>query len=178
MNMNAFGMPMGMQNMNMMNMGMTPNMNMGMQNMNMMNMGMNPAMNMMGMGVSGGMPNMQMEDDSWLEGFKMGVEEVKNPGNNDDDSNTPGPKMNVIFTTTVGTQRIIKINYGTSVSNALRKYLNSVNKPELFGQNDKVNFLYNAQKLAFDDNTPIETKFANMVNPKIVVNDTQGLIGA
>ena len=155
--------------------------------MNMMGMGMGMPMNMpnQNMGLAGGMPNynnmnmmMNNDDDEWLKGFKMGVDEINNVGNNYDDSNSPGPKMNLIFTTTVGATRNLKFNYGTTVSQAIRRYLENVGKPELFGQNDKINFLYNANKINFNDNTPIENKFANIINPKIVVNDTQGLIGA
>ena len=144
------------------------------------NMGGMP-MNMMGMGVAGGMPNMNMgmnEDEEWLKGFKMGVEEVNKPGSNYDDSNDSGPKINIMFTTTIGTKRNLKFKYGRTISYAIKKYLDSVNKPELFGKNEDVNFLFNANKLDFNDNTPIENKFRNIVMPKIVVNDTKGLIGA
>ena len=133
------------------------------------------------MGVFGGMPNMNMgmnEEDEWLKGYKMGVEEVNNPGSNFDDSNCPGPKINIMFTTTVGAKRTLKFKYGTTISQALKKYLESVNRLELFGQNDKVNFLYNANKIDFNDNTTVENKFRNIIMPKIVVNDTKGLIGA
>ena len=165
--MNPFGMGMGMGMPNMGGMGGMP--------MNQFGMGMG----MPNMGVAGGMPNMQgMEDEEWMKGFQMGVQEVNNPGGNFDDSNAPGPKLNIIFTTTVGTQRILKFKYGTTVSQAIKKYLDSVGKGELFGQNDKVNFLFNANKIDFNDNTKVEDKFKNIQLPKIVVNDTQGLIGA
>ena len=159
--MNPFGMGM--------NFGGMPN--------NMMGMGFG----MQNMGVFGGMPNMNMgmnEEEEWLKGYKMGVEEVNNPGGNYDDSNSPGPKINIMFTTTVGAKRNLKFNHGTTISQAIKKYLESVNRPELFGQNDKVNFLYNANKIDFNDNTTIENKFRNVMMPKIVVNDTKGLIGA
>ena len=163
--MNQFGMGMGMPN------------NMGGGIMNPFGMGMGMGMPM---GISGGMPNMSgmNEDDEWMKGFKMGVDEINNPGGNYDDSNAPGPKLNIIFTTTVGTQRILKFKYGTTISEALKKYLDSVGKVELFGQNDKVNFLFNANKIDFNDKTKVEDKFRNIQLPKIVVNDTQGLIGA
>lgn len=133
--------------------------------------------------VSGGMPNnMNMmamqEDEEWLKGFKMGVDEVNNPGGNFDDSNYNGPKLNIIFTTTIGQNRNMKFKHGTTISQAIKRYLASVGKEDLFGKNDKVNFLFNANKLDFDDETPIEQKFRNILLPKIVVNDTQGLIGA
>ena len=164
--------------MNPFGMGM-PNMGGGMGGMPMNQFGM--GMGMPNMGVAGGMPNMQgmmNDEDEWMKGFQMGVQEVNNPGGNFDDSNAPGPKLNIIFTTTIGTQRILKFKYGTTISQAIKKYLESVGKSELFGQNDKVNFLFNANKIEFNDNTKVEDKFRNIQLPKIVVNDTQGLIGA
>ena len=161
-----------MMNMQMNNMGMGMPMNMmggmGMQNMNMMGgMGMQ---NMMNMG--GG------NDEDWLEGFKMGVEEINNPSTNSDlDANSPGPKINVLFTTTIGTKRNIVLTHGTSIDEALKKYLNAVGKPEL-ANSDKISFLFNASKLTFGDQTKIENFFKNVMNPKVVVNDTANLIGA
>ena len=149
-----------------------------------MNMGMNP----MGMGI--GMPNMMGgmgmqgmnmgggNDDDWLEGFKMGVEEINNPSTNSDpDVNKPGPKINVLFTTTIGTKRNIVLSHGTTIDEALKKYLNAVGKPDLVNS-DKISFLFNAAKLQFGDNTKIENFFKNVMNPKVVVNDTANLIGA
>ena len=158
-NMGMGGMPMNMNmNMNMNMMG-----GMGMQNMNMMG----------GMG----MQNM-MGDDDWLEGFKMGADEINNPASNSDpDANSPGLKINVLFTTTIGTKRNIVLNHGTTIDQALKKYLNAVGKPDLINS-DKISFLFNAQKLSYGDETKIENFFKNITNPKVVVNDTANLIGA
>ena len=152
-----------------MNFGM-PIMNMGM--MPMMGMNMNP----MNMGVQGGMGN--MDDDDWMQGFKMGVQEINNPGGNDDDKNTPGPKINIHFTTTVGTARNLVFNHGTTIDQALKKYLTVVGRPDLYGKSEDIGFLFNANKINFGNNTPVETFFRNVAVPKIVVNDTKGLIGA
>ena len=138
-------------------------------------------------GITGGMPNnmnmnMNMmgmqEDEEWMKGFKMGVDEVNNPGGNFDDSNYNGPKINIVFTTTTGQSRNLKFKNGTTLSQAIKRYLQSVGKEELFGHNDQVNFLFNANKIDFNDNTPIEKKFVNILLPKIIVNDTKHLIGA
>ena len=164
--MNQFGMPMG-------GMGM-PMGGMGMGGMGMPMGGM--AMGGMGMPM-GGMP-MMSDDEEWMKGFKMGVEEVNNPGGNvDPDVNTPGPKLNALFTTTVGTKKNVILNYGTTIDQALKKYLNLVNKSELVNSN-KISFLFNAAKLSFGDNTKVEDFFKNITNPKVVVNDTNNLIGA
>ncbi len=174
--MNPFGMPMGM-NMNMNNMNMNMN-NMNNMNMMMPMMGMGMNMNMpLNMGVSGGMPNMNMDDDDWMQGFKMGVEEIKFQGG-DDDKNSPGPKINIHFTTTVGTARNVVCNHGTTIDEALKKYLKLVGRPDLIGKEQDIGFLFNANKVSFGNNTPVEVFFRNVAVPKIVVNDTKGLIGA
>ena len=148
-----------------------------------MGMGGMPMQGMqMPMGMMGGMGGMQMnnqmnDDDDWMQGFKMGVEEVNNVGGSDPDLNKPGPKINVLFTTTIGTSRNIVLSYGTTIDQALKKYLDQVGKLDLVNS-DKISFLFNAAKLNFGDNTTVERFFKNSVNPKVVVNDTNNLIGA
>ena len=173
---NAFGMPIGI-NMNHINynnnINYTNNMNFGM--MQMMGMGMNMSMNM---GVYGGMANMAMDDDDdWMQGFRMGVEEVNNPSG-DNINNTPGPKINIHFSTTVGTVRNLVFNHGTTIDQVLRQYLNAVGRPELIGKDQDIGFLFNGSKINFGNKTPVEAFFRNAAVPKIVVNDTKGLIGA
>ena len=133
----------------------------------------------MPMGMMGGMQmnNQMNDDDDWMQGFKMGVEEVNNVGGPDPDLNKPGPKINVLFTTTIGTSRNIVLSYGTTIDQALKKYLDQVGKLDLVNS-DKISFLFNAAKLNFGDNTTVEKFFKNSVNPKVVVNDTNNLIGA
>ena len=138
-----------------------------------MGMGGMPMNMMTGMGVNNQMMN---DDDDWMQGFKMGVDEVNNVSN-DPDLNKPGAKISVLFTTTIGTKRTIVLAYGTTVDQALRKYLDQVGKLDLVGS-DKISFLYNAAKLNYGDNTPVENFFRNNMYPKVVVNDTNNLIGA
>ena len=52
-----------------------------------------------------------------------------------------------------------------------------MNKPELINKYDKVKFFYNATKINFDDKTKIEDFFLKVHNPRIVVNETNSLIG-
>ena len=143
----------------------------------------------MGFGMQGmGMPGMQMgnqfmmnsnENEEWLKGFQMGVDEVNNTGSQDNDANSPGPKINVIFKTTQGTTHTLVYNYGTTIDQALTKYLNRVGRPELIGDtSNKICFLFNAAQLKFGDQTKVEAFFKNINNPKVVVNDVNNLIGA
>ena len=168
---NVFGMPMNHINYNN-NFNYTNNMNMGI--MPMMGMGMNMPMNM---GAYGGMENMEMDDDDWMQGFRMGVEEVNNPSG-DNINNTSGLRINIHFTTTVGTARNLVFNHGTTIDQVLRKYLNVVGRPDLIGKDKDIGFLFNGSKINFGNKTPVEAFFRNAAVPKIVVNDTKGLIGA
>ena len=165
-------------------MGMMPGM-MGMPNMmpGMMGgmAGVMPGMGQMMPGVMGPMVGgNQMnaeEDEEWMKGFKMAVEEVNS--NTDPDENKPGPRINIIFNTTQGTTHNIAAPHGTTVEQALEKYLKRVGRPDLIGtQDNKICFLWNATKMKFGDNTPVEQFFKNAINPKIVVNDINNLIGA
>ena len=69
------------------------------------------------------------------------------------------------------------MSHGTTIDQALKKYLNLVNKPDLVNSN-KISFLFNAAKLSFGDQTKVENFFKNITNPKVIVNDTSNLIGA
>ena len=174
----------GMMNQNMMSCmpGMMPGMMGGMPGvmpgMGQMMPGMMPGMvggNQMNMNM-GNMNNAE-EEEEWMKGFKMAVQEVNS--NADSDENKPGPRVNVIFNTTQGTTHNIAAPYGTTVHQTLEKYLKRVGRPELIGtQDNKICFLWNATKMKFGDNTPVEQFFKNAINPKIVVNDINNLIGA
>ena len=119
----------------------------------------------------------QAENEEWLKGFNMGVQEVSSSG--DPDVDKPGPKINIIFNTTQGTATNLVIPYGTTVEGALEKYLKRMGRPELIGsQDNKICFLFNANKMKFGDQTPVEQFFKNAPNPKVVVNDINNLIGA
>ena len=153
---------------------------------------MNPQFGMgMGMGMGFGMPNMMQmpvmnnqlmnmdADEEWMKGFKMGVEEVNSSGAQDEDANKPGPKLNVIFKTTQGTTHTMVYTYGTTIEQALEKYLKRVGRPELINDNtNKICFLFNATQLKFGNKTKVEVFFKNINNPKVVVNDVNNLIGA
>ena len=163
---NQFGMPMMGMNMGMPNM---MGMNMGMPNMMGMNMGM-PNM-------TGGMNNNIFNNEDWKKGFQLAMDEVS-PTTVVEEDDIPGPKMNVVFTTTIGTKRNLVLSENTPVNKALQKYLKTVGHSELYDQSEKIGFLYNARKLEFKDTTPIKDFFNGSVNPKIIVNDINNLIGA
>ena len=156
----GMGVPMGMN--------MPMNMNMNMNNMN------------MGFGMPG-MPNMnmgnQMDNEEWLKGFQMGVDEVNSVA--EQETLNAGPKINVIFKTTQGTTTAMVYDYGTTIDKALEKYLKRVGRPDLYREkSNKICFLFNAAQLKIGDQTKVEAFFKNVQNPKVVVNDVNNLIGA
>ncbi len=148
---------------------MNPNFGMGVP----MNMNMN--MNMQGM--PQGMNMAMMDNEEWLKGFQMGVEEVN--ALDQQESQNDGPKINVIFKTTQGTTTAMVYDYGTTIDKSLEKYLKRVGRPDLYQQkSNKICFLFNAAQLKIGDQTKVENFFKNVQNPKVVVNDVNNLIGA
>ena len=108
--------------------------------------------------------NINNNDDNWMKGFKMGVEELNENINYK-------PKKNILFRPSNGINaRAITFDYGTPVCDTLKKYLNEINKPEFINTDNRIVFLYNAKKIRFDDKTKIEDFFTCGPNPSILVN--------
>ena len=85
------------------------------------------------------------------------------------------PKMNIIFKTTQEMQIILVFDYGTTIDEILKKYLNEIGRPDLINT-DKIFFVYNACQLRFGDKTKIEDYF-NHNPPTIIVNELHALRG-
>ena len=62
-------------------------------------------------------------------------------------------------------------------NNLVQKYLKTVGKSNLY-KSDKISFLFNATKLNYGDKKTVGEFFRNSPNPKVIVNDTNNLIGA
>ena len=65
-------------------------------------------------------------------------------------------------------------NYST-IEELLKAFFEEVGKPELFGKDDKINFLHNAEKIKYKDKEIIEYFFKED-NPNILVIDTNNLL--
>ena len=165
---------------------MNPNMMGGMMNQNMMSCmpGMMPGMMggmpgvMPGMGqmmpgmmpgmVGGNQMNMNMgnmnnaeEEEEWMKGFKMAVQEVNS--SIDPDDNKPGPRINIIFNTTQGTSHNIAVPHGTTVNQALEKYLSRVGRPDLYrDKSNQICFLFNGSQIKFGEQQKVEVFFRNI----------------
>ena len=145
--------------------------------MNNFGMGVPMNMNMNMQGMPQGMNMAMMDNEEWLKGFQMGVDEVN--ALNQQESQNDGPKINVIFKTTQGTTTAMVYDYGTTIDKSLEKYLKRVGRPDLYQQkSNKICFLFNAAQLKIGDQTKVENFFKNVQNPKVVVNDVNNLIGA
>ena len=152
---------------------MNPVGNFGMPNMN-MPMGMqggNAFMNMNNFAM-----NSQTEDQEWLKGFALGVQEVNS---SQEDVNDGLPKINAIFTTTKGKKTVLLLSHGTTIDKAIEKYLNRMGNSELYRtKSNQICFLYNGAQMKFGDQTKVENYFGINTNPNIIVNDVFNLIGA
>ena len=105
---------------------------------------------------------MNFVDIEWIKEFIRGYE--------DEEEFKPGPKINILFTTKIGTKRNIVLSHGKTIDQALRKYLDAIGRGELYGNAEKISFLFNSGKLEFGNSTPIEKFFIKVMNPKVVVN--------
>ena len=108
------------------------------------------------------------EDKEWSKGFKLAKEEINKT-------------VNISFRTINGIWTHLTVNYGTTIDQLLKDYLEKINKPFLIFNNKYISFLFNACSLKFGDYTPIEKKFVKYLNiPKVIinVNDMNNIIGA
>ena len=150
-----------------MNIGMQIN-NMGMQ-MGNMDMGMGMPMNNMNIAMPMNIMDMGMPMNNMDMGMPMNNMDMGMPDNQK-------KEMNITFNTTQGIKKNIVVDYGTSIDDMLKKYLKEVNHPELIDNNDKIIFLYIANKLKFGDKTKIEDYFKFNHHPLIIVNDISNYI--
>ena len=157
------------------------NQNMGMNEMNIQNMvfpgmmGMQMNMNLEGI-------NMGEEEEDWIYGYKITLDqnhinEKKNSLNSLPQTNN----INCIFKTTQGVLTNISINPEKTINELIEIYLKKVGKYKLnmdYNDYNRFAFLYNANKIHLYDKTTVKNFFKNNINPIIIVNDIQNLLGA
>ena len=126
------------------------------------------------------MQGMNIEGNGWMEIYNL-----INPNqqqnmiqNNFIQNNNALPKINIVFRTTKAVRTNITIDYGKTVSELIQLYFKRVGKPELFNRPLDICFIFNANKMNFNDQTPVQNYFLGVYNPFITVNDTKDLIGA
>ncbi len=134
-------------------------MNMGMQG---MNLGMNIKMEM-------------MDDEEWLKGLQMGVEEIN--GLEQLEQQNSLNNINIIFKTSQGLTTKMTYSYGTTINEVLKNYLKQVGRPDLIeDKGRKITFLHNATQLKFGDQTTVE-KYFKSDNQSVTVDDINNIIG-
>ena len=126
-----------------------------------------PPMNMPGIE----MPPMNM--------FPMGMPpfDIQMQMNNKIKEKSNKEKMNIIFKTTKGNVNTLVFDYGTTIDEILKKYLNEIGRPDLINNKNKIFFVYNACQLRFGDKTKIEDYFPKGRTINIIVNDYNNLWG-
>ena len=135
---------MGINNFNPNMMNLMPNMMMMNNNINLMpNMMMNNDFNLM--------PNMMINNN-----FEPQPKNIK--------------QKNVIFKTTRGKVFRFIVDYGTTVKELLKKFFDRIGRPELMGCKGII-FIFNAEKIEYENQTPIEKFFNHNPNPVIIVNN-------
>ena len=148
---------MGINNFNPNMMNLMPNMMMNNNNMNIM-----PNMMMMNNNINL-MPNMMMNND-----FNLMPNMMIN------DNFEPQPKnikkMNVIFKTSSGKLFHFNVDYGTTVKELLKKFFDRIGRPDLMGCKYII-FIFNAKKIEYENQTPIEKFFDTVGDPVIIVSD-------
>ena len=78
--------------------------------------------------------------------------------------------MYILFSNVKGYKNVLKLNYGTTIDQMLRIYLKIIKREFLYNNNQKVCFIYNANKIKFGNKTRIECFFRYIDFPKIIVN--------
>ena len=112
----------------------------------------------MGIPMGMNMPPIGMNDpifhNNFIGEFDDGIMEQENQ------------KLNVIFENTLGIKKNIVVEYGTTLDNLLKKYLNTFDRPQ-----NIVSFLFNGSRIEYGDKRKIEDYFKAYLsgNPKIVV---------
>ena len=121
------------------------------------------------------MQGMNIGGNGWMEIYNL-----INPNqqqnmiqNNFIQNNNALPKINIVFRTTKAVRTNITIDYGKTVSELIQLYFKRVDKSELFNRPLDICFIFNANKMNFNDQTPVQNYFLGVYNPFITVNDTK-----
>lgn len=79
------------------------------------------------------------------------------------------------FETTSNIRLKLVFDYYSTNEELLKAFFDEVGKPELFGKEDKINFLYNGGKIKYKGKEIIGATFTDN-NPRIIITDTYNLI--
>ena len=118
------------------------------------------------------MPNMMMNNNfNFMPNMMMN-------NNNNFNPNIEDKIICASFKTTNGSIININAKFGTTVGQLIEIFFKRVERPELYAEkSDKIVFVFNACKIRYDDQTPVEEFFKLAPNPTIIVNDVYNLHG-
>ena len=108
------------------------------------------------------MMNNPNENNNWIGFNQMNIGEPIINVN-------PTKMFNVIFQSDQG-KKIIIVDNDTTINMVFVKYLKSISRPDLIGENDIISFLYNGKKINFSEQTKVGSFFLDNPNPIIVVH--------
>ena len=121
---------------------------------NMMNNNIMP--NMMNNNIIQNMMNNPNENNNWIGFNQMNIGE---PIINKD----PIQKINVIFRAQREYKKNISVDFGTTINELLEKYVKSIYRPDLIGENSVIVFTYNAKRIGFGDQTKVESFLLSLI---------------
>ena len=174
MGLNNFGNQLQNMGIQMLNMGIQilniPFINCKNDNLNTIQQIQNIIMQLNNIGMRNNMENQMIESQMQMNNM------ISNNNINNNIFNNFKPYKNIIFRNTNGVVKSLAFDYGTTVSEMIRKYLEEIGKPHL-SNNDEITFIHSALKLNFNDKTKIEEKFPGIGNPTIIVHENKPLIG-
>ena len=79
-------------------------------------------------------------------------------------------KINVLFaTSSQGKKENLNVEYGTTIDELIKLYLNKVKRPDLIDKDKNISFIYNSKALNFGDKRKIENVFKNNYNNNNII---------
>ena len=79
-------------------------------------------------------------------------------------------KINVLFaTSSQGKKENLDVEYGTTIDELIKLYLNKVKRPDLIDKDKNISFIYNSKALNFGDKRKIENVFKNNYNNNNII---------
>ena len=108
------------------------------------------------------MMNNPNENNNWIGFNQMNIGEPIINVN-------PTKMFNVIFHSDLG-KKIIIVDNDSTINMVFVKYLKSISRPDLIGENDIISFLFNGKKINFSEQTKVGSFFLDFPNPIIVVH--------
>ena len=118
--------------------------------------------NMMNNNIIQNMMNNPNENNNWIGFNQMNIGEPIINVN-------PTKMFNVIFHSDLG-KKIIIVDNDSTINMVFVKYLKSISRPDLIGENDIISFLFNGKKINFSEQTKVGSFFLDFPNPIIVVH--------